>query len=106
MSTAPQSPVRITPPLPTRRNAELALVCFATLITGVALLIVEANQEQGIRWDLLGYTLAFLTLFVCAHLAIRRFAPFADPLLLPVVTLLNGLGLVLIHRLDLVPGSP
>ena len=104
MTTAPQSPVRVTPPLPTRRNAELGLLCFATLITGIALLIVEANQEQGISWDLLTYTLAFLTLFLCAHLAIRRFAPYADPLLLPVVALLNGLGLVLIHRLDLVPG--
>ena len=104
MSTAPQSPVRIAPPLPTRRNAELALLCFATFITGVALLIVEANQEQGIRWTLLSYILAFLTLFVCAHLAVRRFAPYADPLLLPIVALLNGLGLVLIHRLDLLPG--
>jgi len=103
--TAPQSPVRITPPLPTRRNAELGLLCFATLITGIALLIVEANQEQGLSWDLLTYTAAFLVLFLCAHLAIRRFAPFADPLLLPVVALLNGLGLVLIHRLDLVPGT-
>lgn len=105
MTTAPQSPVRITPPLPTRRNAELGLLCFATLITGVALLIVEVNQEQGVSWDLLTYTVAFLVLFLCAHLAIRRFAPYADPLLLPVVALLNGLGLVLIHRLDLVPGS-
>lgn len=105
MTTQPQSPVAVTPPLPTRRNAELALLCFATLITIVALLIVEANQEQGIRWDLVSYTLAFLTLFVCAHLAIRRFAPYADPLLLPVVALLNGLGLVMIHRLDLVEGS-
>ena len=105
MTTQPQSPVAVTPPLPTRRNAELALLCFATLITTVALLIVEANQEQGIRWDLVSYTLAFLTLFVCAHLAIRRFAPYADPLLLPVVALLNGLGLVMIHRLDLVEGS-
>ena len=105
MTTAPQSPVRITPPLPNRRNSELVLLCFATFITGVALLIVEANQEQGLRWDLLSYTLAFLTLFVCAHLVIRRYAPYADPLLLPVVALLNGLGLVLIHRLDLVPGS-
>jgi cell division protein FtsW len=102
--TAPQSPVRITPPLPTRRNAELGLLCFATAITGVALLIVEANQEQGLRWDLLIYTAAFLVLFLLAHLAIRRFAPYADPLLLPVVAVLNGLGLVLIHRLDLVPG--
>ena len=105
MTTAPQSPVRITPPLPNRRNSELVLLCFATFITGVALLIVEANQEQGLRWDLLSYTLAFLTLFVCGHLVIRRYAPYADPLLLPVVALLNGLGLVLIHRLDLVPGS-
>lgn len=104
MTTAPQQPVAIIPPLPTRRNAELALVCFATAITGVALTIVEANQEQGISWDLLSYTLAFLTLFVSAHLAIRRFAPYADPLLLPVVALLNGLGLVLIHRLDLIEG--
>ena len=105
MTTQPQAPVTVTPPLPTRRNAELLLLCFATLITTVALLIVEANQEQGITWDLISYTLAFLTLFVCAHLAIRRFAPYADPLLLPVVALLNGLGLVMIHRLDLVEGA-
>ena len=71
----------------------------------MALVIVEANQEQGISWDLASSTLAFLTLFICAHLAIRRFAPYADPVLLPVVALLNGLGLVMIHRLDLVQGA-
>ena len=105
MTTQPQAPVVIAPSTPTRRNAELALLCFATLITVVALVIVEANQEQGISWDLASSTLAFLTLFICAHLAIRRFAPYADPVLLPVVALLNGLGLVLIHRLDLVQGA-
>jgi len=104
VDTAPQSPVRISAPPQTRRNAELGLLCFATVITGIALLIVEANTEQGLRWDLLTYTAAFLVLFLLAHLAIRRFAPYADPLLLPVVAVLNGLGLVLIHRLDLVPG--
>ncbi|CAN5558942.1 FtsW/RodA/SpoVE family cell cycle protein [soil metagenome] len=101
MTTAPQSPVAVTPPLPNRRNAELLLLCFATVITAVALLIVEANQEQGLSLDLISYTVAYLALFAGAHLAIRRFAPYADPLLLPVVALLNGLGLVMIHRLDL-----
>ena len=101
MTTAPQSPVTLMPPLPNRRNAELLLLCFAAVITTVALLIVEANQEQGLRWDSGAYTVAYLALFGGAHLAIRRFAPYADPLLLPVVALLNGLGLVMIHRLDL-----
>jgi cell division protein FtsW len=105
MSTAPQPPVSVTPPLKNRRNAELLLVIFAAAITAIALLIVEANQEQGLTPDLAGYTLAYLALFVGAHLAIRRFAPYADPLLLPVAALLNGLGLVMIHRLDLAKGT-
>lgn len=105
MSTQPQAPVTLATVTPTRRNTELALLIFATLITVVALMIVEANQEQGMSWDLASSTLAFLTLFICAHLAIRRFAPYADPVLLPIVALLNGLGLVMIHRLDLVPGA-
>ena len=37
------------PPLPNRRNAELFLLGFATVITTVALLLVEANQEQGLQ---------------------------------------------------------
>jgi cell division protein FtsW (lipid II flippase) len=102
MTTRLQPPVAVTPPLPTRRNAELLLLCFAALITVAALLIVEANQHRGLRWNLTGYGLIFLFVFGSAHLAIRRFAPYTDPLLLPIVALLNGLGLVMIHRLDLV----
>lgn len=96
------APVAVTPPLPTRRNSELLLLVFATVITVAALVIVETNQERGVHWDLVSYGLGFLTLFIFAHLVLRRFAPFTDPLLLPVVALLNGLGLVMIHRLDLV----
>ena len=102
MTTQVQPPVAVTPPLPTRRNAELLLLCFAALITVAAFMIVEANQQRGLRWSLISYGLIFVVVFGSAHLAIRRFAPYADPLLLPIVALLNGLGLVMIHRLDLV----
>jgi cell division protein FtsW (lipid II flippase) len=101
MSTQPQPPVTVTPALPNRRNAELLLLCFATVITAAAFAIVQANQERGLSWALLDYAAGFLAVFVVAHLAIRRYAPYADPLLLPIVALLNGLGLVMIHRLDL-----
>ncbi|MGV0661002.1 FtsW/RodA/SpoVE family cell cycle protein, partial [Mycolicibacterium pulveris] len=103
--TQPQSAVSVVPPLPNRRNAELFLLGFAALITTIALLLVEANQEQRLRWELAQYSVAYLALFTGAHLAVRRFAPYADPLLLPVVALLNGLGLVMIHRLDLSEGE-
>ena len=79
MSTQPQPPVTVVPPMPNRRNAELLLLGFAALITMVALLIVEANQEQGLSWDLVQYLVAYVALFAAAHLAIRRFAPYADP---------------------------
>ncbi|WP_156688696.1 FtsW/RodA/SpoVE family cell cycle protein [Mycobacterium sp. Marseille-P9652] len=102
MTTQVQPPVAVTPPLPTRRNAELLLLCFAAVITVAALLIVEANQQRGLHWDFTVYVLILMLAFGIAHLAIRRFAPYTDPLLLPVVALLNGLGLVMIHRLDIV----
>jgi len=89
------------PPVRTRRGAELLMLVFAAAITTSALALVEANQEQQLTTDLLLYGGAYLGLFTIAHLAVRKLAPYADPLILPCVALLNGLGLVMIHRLDL-----
>ncbi|WP_267243627.1 FtsW/RodA/SpoVE family cell cycle protein [Streptomyces sp. PR69] len=52
---------------------------------------------------MLGYGLGLGLLAGVAHLAVRRFARYADPLLLPLAALLNGLGLVVIWRLDQSP---
>jgi cell division protein FtsW (lipid II flippase) len=53
-----------------------------------------------------GYGAGLGVLALVAHLAVRFRAPYADPLMLPIGVLLNGLGLVLIYRLDLeTPGD-
>jgi cell division protein FtsW (lipid II flippase) len=95
------SPPPAPAPLPTGRGIELVLLAFAAVLVTGALALVEANQEQALTQSLLWLGLAYLALFTIAHLAVRRFAPYADPLILPCVALLNGLGLVMIHRLDL-----
>ena len=89
------------PTLPTGRGIELVLLAFAAVIVTGALVLVEANQEQELTRALLYVGAAYLGLFTVAHFAVRKFAPYADPLMLPCVALLNGLGLVMIHRLDL-----
>jgi cell division protein FtsW (lipid II flippase) len=84
-----------------RRNIELFLLAFALLITMGAYASVGLAHDNAIPPGTLGYGVGLALLFLVAHLALRRFAPYADPIVLPVVTLINGLGLVVIHRLDL-----
>jgi cell division protein FtsW (lipid II flippase) len=85
----------------TGRAAELALLVAAAAITTVSLVSVELDQQHTLD-PALGYLgLAYLALFAGAHLAVRRWAPHADPVILPCVALLTGIGLVMIHRLDL-----
>lgn len=86
---------------PTRRGTELSMLAFAAGLVTAALMLVEANQNETLSLRILWYGLAYLALFAIAHLAVRKFAPYADPLILPCVALLNGLGLVMIYRLDL-----
>jgi cell division protein FtsW (lipid II flippase) len=100
-ATAGEGNPTAPPPLPTGRGVELVLLAFAALLVTGALVLVEANQEEELRPALFYVGVAYLALFTVAHFAVRRFAAYADPLILPCVALLNGLGLVMIHRLDL-----
>lgn len=86
---------------PTKRGLELVMLAFAAIVVTTALVLVELNQSQGATRSVLYDGAAYLALFGAAHIAVRWFAPYADPLILPCVALLNGLGLVMIHRLDL-----
>ncbi len=88
---------------PNRRNTELALLVFAVAIPLLAYANVGLAKHGSVPADMLGYGLGLGAIAGVAHLVVRRFAPYADPLMLPIATLLNGLGLVLIYRLDQEP---
>ncbi|MFP5371797.1 MAG: hypothetical protein ACLGI3_13775 [Actinomycetes bacterium] len=86
---------------PTRRGTEAGLLVFAVVITVVAQCIVDLTITGSLRSELALFGAWFGALWLVAHLVVRRWATYADPLLLPSVALLTGLGLSVIHRLDL-----
>lgn len=88
---------------PSRRNTELAMLAFAVIIPVLAYLNVGLAVNDEVPSGMIGYGLGIGLLAGVGHLVVRKFAPYADPLLLPLATLLNGLGLVLIWRLDQSP---
>jgi cell division protein FtsW (lipid II flippase) len=83
-----------------RRRTELLMLAFAVCVV----LFAYANVGYGLNGKLppglAEYGLSFAAIVLVAHLAVRRFAPWADPLLLPLAALLNGLGIVMIYRLQ------
>ncbi|MEV4938198.1 FtsW/RodA/SpoVE family cell cycle protein [Streptomyces zaomyceticus] len=94
---APPPGVRI----PKRRGVELSLLVCAVLISVCGYAEVGLARSGAVPPDAVRYGAGLGLLALVAHLAVRFRAPYADPLLLPIAVLLNGLGLVLIYRLDL-----
>ncbi|MCQ4084969.1 FtsW/RodA/SpoVE family cell cycle protein [Streptomyces sp. RB6PN25] len=83
-----------------RRNTELVLIVLAVLLAVFGYADAGLALNGTVPSTLLPAGLGLGALAVAAHLAVRRFAPFADPLILPVAVMLSGIGLVLISRLD------
>jgi cell division protein FtsW (lipid II flippase) len=87
-------------PLPRgRRGTELLMLAFALAVVLFAFCAAALGLTGKLPAGLPVDVLAFAAIMLAAHLAVRRFAPYADPLLLPLAALLNGLGLVMIYRL-------
>ena len=83
-----------------RRQTELAMLAFAIGLVLFAYASVGLSMTGRIPAGIVVYGIAFTVLMLLAHLAIRWLAPWADPLMLPLAALLNGLGIVMIYRLQ------
>jgi len=82
-----------------RRRTELTMLMFAVGIVAFAFAETGYGLFNTLPAKIFEYLLVYILLVAVAHLAMRRWAPFADPLLLPLGALLNGLGLVMMYRL-------
>ena len=69
------------------------------IITGGAYALAGLGRNSSLPADLLPFLVFILALLGAAHFAIRHLAPGADPILLPLAALLNGIGYVFIARL-------
>ncbi|WP_460942930.1 FtsW/RodA/SpoVE family cell cycle protein [Okibacterium endophyticum] len=87
------------------RNRELALLIFACAINASAILLVQLGALGHVDLNLVYLGAALSVLVIGLHICLRYVAPQADPLLLPIATLLNGLGIAEIYRIDLAEGD-
>ncbi len=94
----PGQDVRPSGPNP-RRRTELGLLILSALIIVATYVLAVAGTTAKIPADLGPFLGIVLGLALAAHVANRVYAPDANPVLLPLVTLLNGLGYVMIARI-------
>ena len=88
-------------PLPRgRRRTELLMLAFSVAVVALADAAVGLGLNGGVPASLVGYIGGFALIMLGAHFCVRWLAPWADPLMLPLAALLNGLGVVMIYRLQ------
>lgn len=82
------------------RGVELGLLLLALAVGWVAYALVGLGTSDRIPPNALGYAVGTTVLALAMHLVLRWRAPYADPVILPTVVALNGIGLAMIQRLD------
>ncbi|MBB5633157.1 cell division protein FtsW (lipid II flippase) [Cryobacterium mesophilum] len=83
------------------RNLELLLLIFACVLNGIAVVLVQLGALGEIRPEIIWLGGVLAVLAIGLHIALRFVAPEADPFILPAATLLNGIGIAEIYRLDI-----
>ena len=83
------------------RNLELLLLLFALVIMGGAILLVQLGALGAADVSFFPLVGGLALLAMVMHFVLRAVASEADPFILPIATLLNGLGIAMIYRIDI-----
>jgi cell division protein FtsW (lipid II flippase) len=87
--------------VPRSRNLEALLLFFAAGLNAFELAQIQLSILEKMTTDLFTYWLPPVVFALLLHVILRRRASEADPLILPIAVVLNGLGIAMIYRLDL-----
>jgi len=87
--------------VPRSRNLEALLLFFAAGLNAFEIALIQLSILEKITFDLFSFWLPPVVFAAVLHLILRRKASEADPLILPIALVLNGLGIAMIYRLDL-----
>ena len=86
-------------PKPSRsRSTELGLMIIAWIIVTAFYILMSLATKGALPARLNFFLAVLIAVSLAMHFAIRRYAPFASQVLLPIATLLNGVGYVEIAR--------
>ncbi|MFD1715165.1 FtsW/RodA/SpoVE family cell cycle protein [Amnibacterium flavum] len=92
--------------LPRRlRNLELALLLVVWIINTSAVALVQLGALDTIEPTLIILVAGLAVLTLAMHIVMRFVAPEADPFILPIAALLNGIGIAGIYRIDVAEGD-
>jgi len=89
-----------------RGAAQLILILFGQSIGFAGYLLTSLNQHNTLPayWPVVA--VIWYGLGIGLHVGARLIVPYADPVILPIVTALTGIGLATLHRMDLTSGNP
>lgn len=87
-----------------QRNRELGLLLFAIAVYGAAIVLVQLGVNGAIESGYLMLAGIPALLALVLHVVLRLRARDADPFVLPIATVLTGLGIAMIYRIDLAVG--
>ncbi|WP_439901286.1 FtsW/RodA/SpoVE family cell cycle protein [Microbacterium azadirachtae] len=85
----------------TQRNREFWLLLFAVVVAGSALTLVQLGALHRIDPMILLIGGGLAVLVFALHVVLRFVASDADPFVLPIATLLTGVGIAEIYRIDI-----
>ncbi len=83
-----------------RRTIELLLLAAAAPAVFLIFALTAGAQRGTLTPADFAVPAALVAAFLAAHFAVRRFAPGADPVLLPIALVLCGIGVAMVGRVD------